>query len=69
MPDAEAERVVREAYEMGYTFFDTAECYVGMRPDGTKAHNEDVVGAARRSVTAWSSPRSSASSMLPTARL
>lgn len=46
MPDAEAERVVREAYEMGYTFFDTAECYVGMRPDGTKAHNEDVVGAA-----------------------
>lgn len=46
MPDAEAERVVREAYEMGYTFFDTAECYVGMRPDGTEAHNEDVVGAA-----------------------
>ena len=46
MLDAEAERVVREAYEMGYTFFDTAECYVGMRPDGTEAHNEDVVGAA-----------------------
>ena len=50
MPDAEAERVVREAYEMGYTFFDTAECYVGMRPDGTKAHNEDVVGAAHAPV-------------------
>lgn len=46
MPDDEAELVVREAYEMGYTFFDTAECYVGMRPDGTEAHNEDIVGAA-----------------------
>ena len=46
MPDAGAERVVREAYEMGYTFFDTAECYVGMRSDGTEAYNEDVVGAA-----------------------
>ena len=46
LPDAAAARVVREAYEMGYTFFDTAECYVGQRADGTTAHNEDVVGAA-----------------------
>ena len=46
MDDAAAERVVREAYEMGYTFFDTAECYVGERADGSIAHNEDVVGAA-----------------------
>lgn len=46
LPDHEAERVVRAAYEMGYTFFDTAECYVGERADGTLQHNEDIVGAA-----------------------
>ena len=46
MDDDVAVRVVREAYEMGYTFFDTAECYVGERTDGSIAHNEDVVGAA-----------------------
>lgn len=31
---------------MGYTFFDTAQCYTGERADGTIAHNEDVVGKA-----------------------
>lgn len=46
MPDDEAVSVVRQAYEMGYTFFDTAECYVGTCVDGTEAHNEDVVGKA-----------------------
>lgn len=46
LPDDEAIRVIRAAHEMGYTFFDTAECYVGTRPDGTTARNEDVVGAA-----------------------
>ena len=46
MPDDEAVRVIRQAHEMGYTFFDTAECYVGTRADGTEAHNEDVVGEA-----------------------
>lgn len=46
LPDKDAERVIREAYEMGYTFFDTAECYVGTRSDGTTTHNEDVVGSA-----------------------
>lgn len=46
MPDADAVEVIRDAYEMGYTLFDTAECYVGVRPDGTIAHNEDVVGQA-----------------------
>ena len=46
MDDADAERVIREAHEMGYTFFDTAQCYVGERADGSVAHNEDVVGAA-----------------------
>lgn len=46
LPDAEAARIVREGHEMGYTFFDTAECYTGVRPDGGIAHNEDAVGAA-----------------------
>lgn len=35
---------VCQAYEMGYTFFDTAECYTGTNPDGTTAYNEDAVG-------------------------
>lgn len=46
MPDDEAVSVIRQAHEMGYTFFDTAECYVGTCADGTKTHNEDVVGKA-----------------------
>lgn len=46
MPDGEAVKAIRAAHEMGYTFFDTAECYVGHRADGSKAHNEDVVGKA-----------------------
>ena len=35
---------VRQAYEMGYTLFDTAECYTGTNPDGTIAYNEEAVG-------------------------
>ena len=31
---------------MGYTFFDTAECYTGSRADGSTAYNEDLVGEA-----------------------
>lgn len=46
MDDTDAVRVIREAHEMGYTLFDTAECYTGLRADGTTAHNEDVVGKA-----------------------
>ena len=46
MPDDEAVNVIRQACNMGHTFFDTAECYVGRRADGTEAHNEDVVGRA-----------------------
>lgn len=46
LPDDEAVRVIRQAREMGYSFFDTAECYVGERADGSIAHNEDVVGCA-----------------------
>ncbi len=40
----EAADKIRQAYEMGYTFFDTAECYTGTNPDGTTAYNEEAVG-------------------------
>lgn len=33
---------------MGYTFFETAECYTSDRADGAVAYNEDLVGAALR---------------------
>lgn len=37
---------IREAVEAGYTFFDTAEVYVGRYPDGSLAVNEELVGEA-----------------------
>lgn len=40
----EAANKVRAAFDMGYTFFDTAECYTGTNPDGTIARNEEAVG-------------------------
>ena len=46
MDETEAARAIAEAVDMGYTFFDTAECYLGNRADGTLAHNEDLVGEA-----------------------
>lgn len=46
LPDDGAIAAIRAAYETGYTLFDTAECYVGDRPDGSVAFNEDVVGKA-----------------------
>lgn len=39
-----AVRTLREAYEIGYDFFDTAECYTGVSPDGTISYNEELVG-------------------------
>ena len=41
---AEAAEKIMAAFEMGYTFFDTAECYTGTNPDGTTAYNEEAVG-------------------------
>jgi aryl-alcohol dehydrogenase-like predicted oxidoreductase len=43
---SEAVRLIRQAVEMGYTFFDTAECYVGRYTDGTASNNEELVGEA-----------------------
>lgn len=45
-----AARVIREAFEMGYTFFDTAECYVGENAAGETLYNEDAVREALRPV-------------------
>ncbi len=42
----EAVRLIRLAFEAGYTFFDTAQCYNGVYPDGTLACNEELVGEA-----------------------
>lgn len=46
----EAVRLIREAAEAGYTFFDTAECYLGFYADGTAANNEEIVGEALKPV-------------------
>ena len=43
-------KVVVQAYDMGYTLFDTAECYTGINPDGSIAYNEEVVGQALRPI-------------------
>lgn len=46
MDETEAAKAIAQALDMGYTFFDTAECYLGNRADGTLARNEDLVGQA-----------------------
>ena len=47
---ATAIKTLRQAYEMGYDFFDTAEAYTGIFPDGTVSYNEELVGAALKGV-------------------
>lgn len=46
----EAADKVRAAFDMGYRFFDTAECYTGTNPDGTTAYNEEAVGMGIRGI-------------------
>ena len=41
-----AVKTLREAYEIGYDFFDTAESYTGVNPDGSISYNEELVGEA-----------------------
>lgn len=43
-------KTLRQAYEMGYDFFDTAEAYTGVFPDGTVSYNEELVGKALHDV-------------------
>ena len=46
MERGEAVRMLRLAHEMGYTFFDTAECYTGHEADGRESLNEELLGEA-----------------------
>lgn len=41
---SEAISAIRFAFENGYTFFDTAECYIGTNADGSISYNEELVG-------------------------
>lgn len=58
---SEAVKILRQAHEIGYTFFDTAECYTGINPDGSIHYNEEIVGDALRPIRdeVWSLPRNS----------
>ncbi len=49
-PENEAIQTIREAYEYGYDFFDTAEAYTGIYPDGSISYNEELVGKALKDV-------------------
>ena len=44
--EATAVRTLREAFDIGYDFFDTAEAYTGEYPDGSISYNEELVGKA-----------------------
>ncbi len=47
---SEAVKMIRKAFDMGYDFFDTAECYTGTNADGSTSFNEELVGEALRDV-------------------
>lgn len=47
---SEAIKTIRAAYELGYNFFDTAQCYTGENFDGSTSNNEEIVGEALKSV-------------------
>lgn len=42
----ESVRIIRKAYDMGYTTFDTAQSYLGTNEDGSISYNEELVGKA-----------------------
>lgn len=45
-PKDEAIEILKKAHEIGYDFYDTAECYTGVYPDGSISYNEEIVGEA-----------------------
>lgn len=47
---SEAVQMIRKAFDMGYDFFDTAECYIGTNADGSTSFNEELVGEALQDV-------------------
>lgn len=42
----EMTKLLHQAVDIGYLYFDTAECYTGINQDGTTAYNEELVGPA-----------------------
>lgn len=44
--ETSAIKAIRQAVDFGYTFFDTAECYIGENADGSTSYNEEIVGKA-----------------------
>ena len=46
----EAGEILRQAVDLGYTLFDTAECYTGVNSDGSISYNEELVGEALRTI-------------------
>lgn len=47
---SEAVKTIRAAFDAGYNFFDTAECYTGVNVDGTISYNEELVGEALKDI-------------------
>ena len=47
---SDAIKLIRNAYDMGYDFFDTAEAYIGVNSDGTVSYNEELVGEALKPI-------------------
>ena len=41
---------IQKAYDLGYNFFDTAECYTGINVGGSINYNEEIVGEALKDV-------------------
>ena len=39
-------QTMRDAHQLGYNFYDTAECYTGINADGSISYNEELVGEA-----------------------
>lgn len=50
VPEDKAVRTLRQAYALGYEYFDTAEAYTGVYPDGHISYNEELVGKALKDV-------------------
>lgn len=48
---SEAVKTIRSAYDVGYNFFDTAECYLGVNSDGSISNNEDYLRRANKICT------------------
>lgn len=44
--ESEMIKLIHSAYDMGITFFDTAECYLGVNENGDTVSNEELVGKA-----------------------